>query len=556
MCPAIGAVLESRRALATTMTFQVAKAGSASSRASAAPRSTLPPDLAAAGVRRLRIAAALAFGVSVAFAVLDFFVPPPAPPGSRMLGISAVGLGSLLSAGIFLIALRRSSEPVYVLDMAMLYQVLNALMIAINHHSVPLATRDISRGWSGVAVWVMMFPVFIPHTRGKVILATIAAFAMEPIGIFLHVALGAPAPPLPKLLQALSPTAIAAFLGIYVSGVMYRLSVEASRAREMGSYRLIEPLGSGGMGEVWRAEHRMLARPAAIKLIRGDGHGRGSSSRELIRRFEREARATATLHSPHTVQIYDFGTTDDGTFYYVMELLEGYDLETLVSEFGPPPPERAIHLLRQACESLAEAHEGGFIHRDIKPANIYACRYGIEYDFVKVLDFGLVKSSGTFERGNPSLTAVGTIAGTAGYMAPEVAHGNRDVDWRADIYALGCVAYWLVTGHPVFERDSPIEVLLDHASTPPTPPSERAPGKVPPALDEVILACLQKDPNNRPQSMVEISEALGRIEVTPWNPDRARRWWVQNPPSRRPKIPSADPTVPLHALDELVAPER
>lgn len=252
MCPESGAVLESRPAFCHD--DQVAKAGSASSRASAGPRSTLPPDLAAAGVRRLRIAAALAFGVSVAFAVLDFFVPPPAPPGSRLLGIAAVGLGSLLSAGIFFIALRRSSEPMYVLDMAMLYEVLNALMIAINHHSVPLANRDISRGWSGVAVWVMIFPVFIPHTRGKVILATIAAAAMEPIGILLHVALGAPAPPIPKLLQALSPTAVAAFLGIYVSGVMYRLSVEASRAREMGSYRLIEPLGSGGMGEVWRAD--------------------------------------------------------------------------------------------------------------------------------------------------------------------------------------------------------------------------------------------------------------------------------------------------------------
>lgn len=336
MCPESGAVLESRPAFCHDDDFSG---------------------------RQGRIAAALAFGVSVAFAVLDFFVPPPAPPGSRLLGIAAVGLGSLLSAGIFFIALRRSSEPMYVLDMAMLYGVLNALMIAINHHSVPLANRDISRGWSGVAVWVMIFPVFIPHTRGKVILATIAAAAMEPIGILLHVALGAPAPPIPKLLQALSPTAVAAFLGIYVSGVMYRLSVEASRAREMGSYRLIEPLGSGGMGEVWRAEHRMLARPAAIKLIRGEGYGGGSSSRELIRRFEREARATATLHSPHTVQIYDFGTTDDGTFYYVMELLEGYDLETLVSEFEPPAPERSIHLLRQACESLAEAHEGGFIHR-------------------------------------------------------------------------------------------------------------------------------------------------------------------------------------------------
>ncbi|MFN2387261.1 MAG: hypothetical protein ABR576_13415 [Thermoanaerobaculia bacterium] len=197
----------------------------------------------------------------------------------------AVALGSFLSAGIFIIAVERSADPLFVLDMAMLYEVVNALMIAINHHSVPLANRDISRGWSGVAVWVMMFPVFIPHTRGKVILATIAAVAMEPIAVLLHVAAGAPAPSVGKLLQALSPTAVGAFLGIYVSGVMYRLSVEASRAREMGSYRLIEPLGSGGMGEVWRAEHRMLARPAAIKLIRAEGYGGSASSRELIRRF-------------------------------------------------------------------------------------------------------------------------------------------------------------------------------------------------------------------------------------------------------------------------------
>jgi serine/threonine-protein kinase len=539
------------------MTFQVAKAGSASPRASrSTSRASLPPDLMAAGVRRLKIAAALAFGVTAAFAVLDFFVPPPAPPASRLLSLVAIALGSLLSVAIFFVAVRRSGDPEFVLDMAMLYEVANALMIAINYHAVPLATRDTSRGWSGVAVWVMIFPLFIPHTRGKVILATIAAVAMEPIAILLHVAAGAPAPSLGKVLQALSPTAVGAFLGIYVSGVMYRLSVEASRAREMGSYRLIEPLGSGGMGEVWRAEHRMLARPAAIKLIRAGGYGGGASSRELIRRFEREARATATLRSPHTVQIYDFGTTDDGSFYYVMELLEGYDLETLVTEFGPLPPERAISLLRQACRSLAEAHEGGFIHRDIKPANIYACRYGVEYDFVKVLDFGLVKSS-IDDGGGASLTAVGTIAGTPGYMAPEVAHGNRDVDWRADIYSLGCVAYWLVTGHPVFERESAVEVLLDHASTRPVPPSEKAPGMIPPALDDLILACLRKDPNNRPQSVVEISDTLGRVETAlDWTADQARRWWLRNPPSRRAKVPATDPTVPLHELGELVAPEK
>ncbi|MFN2387262.1 MAG: serine/threonine-protein kinase [Thermoanaerobaculia bacterium] len=223
---------------------------------------------------------------------------------------------------------------------------------------------------------------------------------------------------------------------------------------------------------------------------------------------------------------------------------------------GPSRPrERSTCCGRRAGRS--PKHEGGFIHRDIKPANIYACRYGVEYDFVKVLDFGLVKSSLESDRGSSSLTAVGTIAGTPGDMAPEVAHGNRDVDWRADIYALGCVAYWLVTGRPIFERDSAVEVLLDHASTRPVPPSEKAPGKIPPALDDVILSCLRKDPNNRPQSMSEISEALGRIEAGPsWTADRAWRWWLQNPPSRRPRVQPTDPTVPLHELDELVVPER
>ena len=167
----------------------------------------------------------------------------------------------------------------------------------------------------------------------------------------------------------------------------------------MGSYRLEELLGRGGMGEVWRASHRLLARSAAVKLIRIDP---GSDSRELLRRFEREAQATAALRSPHTVDVYDFGTTEDGTFYYVMELLEGFDLETLVTQFGPLPPERAIYMLEQACQSLAEAHEGGLIHRDVKPANIYVCRYGIDWDFVKLLDFGLVKNPVADARGGRS----------------------------------------------------------------------------------------------------------------------------------------------------------
>jgi serine/threonine-protein kinase len=335
---------------------------------------------------------------------------------------------------------------------------------------------------------------------------------------------------------------VAVPLAIAVSGLMYRLSVEASQAREMGSYRLVELLGAGGMGEVWRAEHRMLARAAAIKLIRPEGSG--MIPRELVRRFEREARATATLRSPHTVQIYDYGTIEDGTFYYVMELLEGFDGETLVREFGPLPPERAIHLLRQACLSLAEAHQGGLVHRDIKPANLYVCRYGIEFDFVKILDFGLVKSSGPLT--DATLTAAGAFAGTPGYIAPEVALGSADVDWRADIYGLGCVGYFLVTGAPVFERASPIEMLFDHARTPPISPSQRARRVFPAGLDETLLACLEKDPRNRPQSAEQLSEALGAITLeSSWTADDARRWWLRHSADRaRPRSAAAPESAP------------
>jgi serine/threonine-protein kinase len=301
----------------------------------------------------------------------------------------------------------------------------------------------------------------------------------------------------------------------------------------MGSYRLEELLGRGGMGEVWKASHRLLARSAAVKLIRIEA---GSDSRELLRRFEREARATANLRSPHTVNVYDYGTTEDGTFYYVMELLEGFDLETLVRRFGPVPPERALYLLEQACHSLAEAHEGGLIHRDVKPANIYVCRYGIDWDFVKLLDFGLVKNPVTDAASH--VTVAGVIAGTPGYMSPEMGLGSPDVDWRTDIYALGCVAYWLVTGRPVFGEGPAVQVLMDHIHKAPTPPSQVAGTPLPAGLERAILACLEKDPANRPQTAQELAALLRAVAVpTPWDDDRARRWWLENG-SRRGDVPA------------------
>ena len=250
------------------------------------------------------------------------------------------------------------------------------------------------------------------------------------------------------------------------------------------------------------------------------------------------------------MNIYDFGTTADGTFYYVMELLEGFDLETLVTRFGPVPVERAVHILTQASHSLAEAHQGGLIHRDVKPANVYVCRYGLDWDFVKVLDFGLVKNAQLPTEDGKPLTVAGVIAGTPGYMAPEMGLGNPDVDWRADIYALGAVGYWLLTGKPVFDSgSSPMQALMDHIQKSPEAPSERTSQQIPPELDAILLQSLSKDPNDRPQTMQDLAEGLKRVPLAnPWTEERARRWWLENGSRREAAPPLVESTPPAVAI--------
>ena len=321
-------------------------------------------------------------------------------------------------------------------------------------------------------------------------------------------------------------------ISLYGTAIISRHRSEAVAAKAMGLYTLKEKIGEGGMGEVWLAQHRMLARPAAIKLIRpemlGDGNG---DSRRLVRRFEREAQATAGLRSPNTVELYDFGVTEDDTFYYVMEYLDGLDLDSLVTRFGPLPPQRAIYLLTQICSSLGDAHNSGLIHRDVKPANIYTCRMGLTRDFIKVLDFGLVKTQTTDDH-NTQLTREGLTTGTPAYMAPEMVMGEVEVDSRADIYSLGCVGYWLLTGQLVFDRDTPMAVVVDHVKTSPLPPSERTELEIPAELDRIILKCLEKDPEKRFQTAMQLSDALTDCPVDPpWNQGRASEWWkLHRPP--------------------------
>jgi serine/threonine-protein kinase len=232
------------------------------------------------------------------------------------------------------------------------------------------------------------------------------------------------------------------------------------------------------------------------------------------------------------VNLFDFGISADGAFYYVMELLDGLDAETLVRRTGPVPAERAVHLLRQVCHSLSEAESCGLVHRDIKPANIFLCRYGEDHDFVKVLDFGIVKAATATAETGRALTRDMRIHGTPAFMAPEQALGSADVDGRADIYATGCVAYWLLTGQRVFTADTPMALLLDHAQTPPTPPSTRTELPIPSALDDVVLSCLAKDPAARPQTARELSRRLANVDVAnAWTEDRARDWWASHQPA-------------------------
>jgi transcriptional regulator with GAF, ATPase, and Fis domain len=309
------------------------------------------------------------------------------------------------------------------------------------------------------------------------------------------------------------------------------LEVDAEQLNEaltVGSYRLVSPLGSGGMGEIWLARHRLLVRPAAVKLIRHD-IAPGAAREQFVRRFEREAHVTAGLRSPHTVQLYDFGVTDSGSFYYVMEYLDGLDLHRVVNRFGPQPAERVISFLRQACRSLAEAHQRGLVHRDIKPANVFVTRLGTEYDYVKVLDFGVVK-----EQSGPDatmLTNSGMVQGTPAFMPPEIVMGEQRIDGRADLYSLACTAYWALTAHTLFEANTPAQMLLQHVQTPPVPPSKKSELPIPKPLEAILMKCLEKDPASRPSSALELESHLANVVCeAAWTNERAQEWWQAHAP--------------------------
>jgi serine/threonine-protein kinase len=300
------------------------------------------------------------------------------------------------------------------------------------------------------------------------------------------------------------------------------LRQEVLAARRLGQYQLKHRIGGGGMGEVYLAEHVLLRRPCAIKLIRPE---RAGNPRNLLR-FEREVQATATLTHPNAIEILDYGHTQDGTFYYVMEYLSGLNLEQLVRRYGPLPPERAVHLLRQVSSALQEAHAIGLIHRDIKPGNVVVCQRGGRRDVTKLLDFGLVQVHG-LEQGEQKLTQEGAIAGTPAYMSPEQAAGKSDLDCRSDIYSLGAVAYFLLTGQPPFVRQTAMQTLAAHIYESPTGLDRQA--DVPTDLKAVVLCCLQKDPARRFPDADRLDQALAQCDCADcWTRERADAWWLEH----------------------------
>jgi serine/threonine-protein kinase len=324
-------------------------------------------------------------------------------------------------------------------------------------------------------------------------------------------------------------------LSIYIAYILHRVRKELREARKLGQYQLGERLGSGGMGDVYLAEHQLLKRPCALKTINASN----STNPVAQMRFEREVQSAAKLTHPNTIAIFDYGHTGDGTFYYVMEYLPGMSMGELVERFGPLPPGRAVYLMRQACGGLAEAHQLGLVHRDLKPANIFVAILGGQCDVAKVLDFGLVKLSEG--QADAQLTADQTVSGTPAFMAPEQARAHRELDARADIYALGGVLYFMLTGRPPFEGATAVDLMIAHARDPVVPPSKLRP-EIPADLEAVVLKALAKEPERRYPDVRAFSRALGACACAgDWNADRAEAWWLEQAQSAQTQVAAPAP---------------
>lgn len=511
----------------------------------------LPPKLVDLAGRRLFSLSVFVIVFTVFMTAFLGFVQPETQALQRNdLIIRLVLLSQvLLSVGVGAAHYFRVLPPRTLLVVGMIFEVVIAFCAAMSETAYPFNAAEPVRGVSSVAIWVLMVGLLVPKRPMWTAVTAFAAASMWPVAYEINLVLrDLPPLPWPRLSVWLAYLYITAALATIAGYRTFGMEMAAQRAEDLGSYHLVGLIGQGGMGEVWRAQHKMLARQAAIKIVRWDLIARASARDADLaaRRFEREARATASLQSPNTVYLYDFGTSKDGSFYYVMELLDGISLQKLVTSFGPQPAARVVYLMRQMCRSLGEAHRRELVHRDLKPSNVMLCQVALEFDVVKVLDFGLVKPT---DQNSADLTVDGISAGTPAYIAPEVAMGGRVVDGRADIYAMGCVAYFLLTGQLVFDEPTSIGMLIAHAQTPAVPPSTRSEIPIPEALERIVLQCLEKNPADRPASahaLAAMFDVLADVEA--WTPGHAETWWQMHLPTtstlrtgERPDLP--DPTV-------------
>jgi eukaryotic-like serine/threonine-protein kinase len=496
-------------------------------------RRPLPDDLLREASRRLGIFSLTGAVLWITGPLLERLSRPvvnPADTTWNVLGATDViaAIGLLASLLMYWYVRKGDRSPQRVLDAGLGYLVVTGMIISLIWHWQPVTRNGPpipTISWVGAVI--LMFPAIVPTPPRKVLVASLITASMMPISMLIAKARGTwDFGSSWNAVVMHYPDFMMVGLAVVIAHVVTRLGHQVTKAREMGSYHLGELLGRGGMGEVYLATHRMLARPAAIKLIRPEiiAPGGGEAAALAVKRFRREAEVAANLRSPHTVELYDFGVMENQTLYFVMELLEGMNLEALVKRHGPLPANRTIHILRQVCESLEEAHVSGLVHRDIKPANIHIGRLGLEHDFVKVLDFGLVKTTSGTTGEHSMATGTGLTPGTPDYMAPETLL-NEPVDARADIYALGCVAYNLLTGRLVFEAPTVWAVMAKHMNDAPVPPSLRAGIEVPAGLEQQVMACLQKSPADRPQSAGALGRSLAELTVPPWTQEDAAEWW-------------------------------
>ncbi len=483
---------------------------------------------------RLRVATFVMFGIfSVYFMwhIYEFFWGNNIAEKSPILLSVHAGLLLLLGTTGFLLCPRcdfrkgllRSQEIVT-------FGLPSAFLLMTQHHSMQLCARDHGVLLSPTSGWILLifiYALFIPNTWRRAAVV-ISAMVIAPIALLCYawmtdqmcytIIYGNPEQLAEIGLKMVICGAVAIF-GVYTINI---LRTEAFHAKQLGQYRLSRSLGAGGMGEVYLAHHYLMKRPCAIKIIRPEKAGDSN----VLARFEREVHASSKLSHWNNIDIYDYGRTDDGTFYYVMEYLPGLNVSDLVNRFGPLPAGRTIHLLRQICDALNEAHSQGMIHRDIKPANVFAAKRGGFFDVAKLLDFGLAKPIASTEDSN--LTQEGMITGSPLFMSPEQASGESEPDSRSDIYSMGVLAYFMLTGHAPFEYDRPIKVIIAHAHEAVVPPSEHVPS-IPHDLEAIVMRCLAKDPDDRYQTVQEMAEALDQCEsVGTWKQQDAVNWWTEN----------------------------